>query len=127
LEKNGAELRALVDVEGKPREGTEAVSGAQLKAHGRTHVSALSFERRGRRKKVACDGIIVCVPASPAFELARQGGAKVAWSDAHMTFVVEADESGRTSAPRVVVCGEQAGPSSIESSAKSGERAAELI
>ena len=126
FEQHGAKVAAVVDVGGEPREG--AVAGTDLKAHGRTWASGLSFARRGaRRKKVDCDGILVSVPCSPSFELARQAGARVSWSAPHQTFVVEADQDGRTHAPFLYVSGELTGHCSPQESAVSGERAADAI
>jgi sarcosine oxidase subunit alpha len=125
FQEQGAKVAVVVDTGGDPKEG--AVAGTDLKAHGRNAVSALSFARRGRRKKVDCDAIVVSVPVSPSFELARQGGARVSWSPPHQTFVVEAEPDGRTHAPFLYVAGELTGPRSLEQSARSGEQAAEAI
>jgi sarcosine oxidase subunit alpha len=128
LAAHGARIPALVDTRGDPPpgSGTAAVSGHDLKAHGRTRVSALSFARKGgRRKKVECDAVVVSVPVAPSFELARQGGARVAWRPELMTFAVEADGDGRTAAGWLFVTGEQSGHPSPAESVRSGERAAE--
>jgi sarcosine oxidase subunit alpha len=118
LESHGAKIAAVADVSG---------DATDLKAHGRNQVTALSFARRGRRKKVSCDAILVSVPVSPSFELARQGGARVSWSPPHQTFVVEADADGRTNAPFLFVAGELAGHRTPEESARTGERAADAV
>ncbi|HVE86040.1 MAG TPA: 2Fe-2S iron-sulfur cluster-binding protein, partial [Myxococcales bacterium] len=118
FEARGAKIAAVADLDDGARD---------LKAHGRSAVSALSFARRGRRKKVDCDAILVSVPCSPSFELARQGGARVSWSPPHQTFAVEAGPDGRTHAPFLFVAGEQVGPRSLGDSARSGERAAEAM
>jgi sarcosine oxidase subunit alpha len=125
LESHGAKVAVMVDVEGNPRDGV--VPSTDLKAHGRNKVSAISFAQRGRRKKVGCDGILVSVPISPSFELARQGGARVSWSPQHQTFAVEADRDGRTNAPFLFVAGDLTGGRSADESARSGERAADAI
>ncbi|HYV47085.1 MAG TPA: 2Fe-2S iron-sulfur cluster-binding protein [Myxococcaceae bacterium] len=119
LESHGAKIAAVVDVDGDAKD---------LKAHGRNKVNGLSFARRGRRKKVDCDAILVSVPISPSFELARQGGARVSWSPPHRTFVVEAAADGRTHAAfPLYVSGELTAPHAPEESAKSGELAADAI
>lgn len=119
LESHGAKIAAVVDVDSDARD---------LKAHGRSQVNGLSFARRGRRKKVDCDAILVSVPISPSFELARQGGARVSWSPPHRTFVVEAAADGRTGAAfPLYVTGELVGPRTPEESARSGELAADAI
>jgi sarcosine oxidase subunit alpha len=129
LSAHGAKLAAIVDVGGgdpPAGSGTAAVAGKDLKAHGRTHVSGLSFARKnGKRKRVDCDAVVVSVPVAPSFELARQGGARVSWHPERMTFAVEADEDGRTGARGLFVAGDQTGHRPVAESIKSGERAAD--
>jgi thioredoxin reductase len=78
--------------------------------------------RGGSEENVSCDAVAICVPGSPAFELARQGGARVVFDGTR--FVVEADPAGRTAHPHVFVAGEQLGPCSAAESAERGRRAA---
>lgn len=129
LASRGAQLAAIVDTGGDPPppgSGTAAVAGRDLKAHGRNRVSALSFARKGgKRKKVDCDAVVVSVPVAPSFELARQGGARVSWRPELMTFAVDADGDGRTAARWLLVAGEQSGHKSLSESIRSGERAAD--
>ncbi|MBK7865048.1 MAG: (2Fe-2S)-binding protein [Archangiaceae bacterium] len=104
--------------------GGEAVAvGAEpVAGHGLNAVSALTVRRGGSEEKVDCDAVALCVSGSPAFELARQGGARVVFDGAR--FVVEADADGRTAHPAVFVAGEQQGPCSLAESAARGRRAA---
>lgn len=104
--------------------GGEAVaSGAEpIAAHGLSSVSSLTVKRDGREEKIDCDAVAICASGSPAFELARQGGARVAFDGTR--FVVEADADGRTAHPGVFVAGEQRGPCSGAQSAERGRRAA---
>jgi sarcosine oxidase subunit alpha len=101
--------------------GVEPVAvGAELEtAHGLNAVSSITI--RGG-EKIECDAVAVCTPPSPAFELARQGGARVIFNGAQ--FVVEADADGRTANASVFVAGEQTGPCDLARSAESGRRAA---
>jgi sarcosine oxidase subunit alpha len=104
--------------------GGEAVAvGAEVvAAHGLHAVSSLTVRQKAREEKVDCDAVAICSSGSPAFELARQGGARVVFDGRR--FVVEADGDGRTAHPGVFVAGEQLGPCSAEQSAERGRRAA---
>jgi len=109
--------------------GGEAVAvGAEpVRAHGLTRVEALTVRAGGRDEKVRCDVVAVCAPPAPSFELARAGGAKVGWSAAARTFVVEADAAGRTANPALFVAGELTGPVSAANAAASGRAAADAL
>jgi sarcosine oxidase subunit alpha len=106
--------------------GARAVAvGARVeRAHGLRRVSAVTVTPGGR---VGCDVVAVCEPPSPAFELARAAGAKVTWDEAQRTFLVEADEEGRTARRAVWVAGEARGRATPEEAAAQGRRAAESI
>lgn len=130
MEAHGTRVTALVDLRGPvPADAPEAACvGADAKAHGLGEVSAFSFTREGgKRVKVACDAVLVSVPVSPSFELARQAGARVRLDEARGTFVVEADADGRTHAPDVYVAGDVTGDTSASHAAASGQRAAEAL
>jgi sarcosine oxidase subunit alpha len=101
--------------------GAEPVAvGAEIEAaHGLNAVASITLSTG---EKLDCDAVAVCEPPSPAFELARQGGARVVFNGAQ--FVVEADADGRTSHADVFVAGEQTGPCDLMRSAESGRRAA---
>jgi sarcosine oxidase subunit alpha len=100
--------------------GTEPVA-----AHGLGSVSALTVRHGGGEEKIDCDAVAICAAGSPAFELARQGGARVVFDS--QRFVVEADADGRTAHPGVFVAGEQLGPCSLQQSAERGRRAAAAL
>ncbi|MDQ3262684.1 MAG: 2Fe-2S iron-sulfur cluster-binding protein [Myxococcota bacterium] len=122
----GMKLQAVVEVRGAP--SGQAVAGTRPKAHGRSKVSGFSYQRAdGKTHKVSCDTVLVCMPPSPSFELARQGGARITFSEQHGVFVVEADAVGRTHAPTVFVAGELLSPTSAREAALSGQRAGEAI
>jgi sarcosine oxidase, subunit alpha len=101
---------------------TVAVGADIEAAHGLNHVSSITLTSG---EKVDCDAVAVCAPPSPAFELARQGGARVVFNGAQ--FHVEADADGRTSHPDLFVAGEQTGLLTLQQSAESGRRAAEVL
>lgn len=110
--------------------GGEAVAvGAEVvRAHGLREVTAVtvkSAEKNG--EKLDCDVIAVCGPPSPAFELARCGGAQVAWNAAAGCFVVQADQRGQTANPTLFVAGELRGPMSSSAAAEQGLAAADAI
>jgi len=89
--------------------------GAVLRAHGPTRVRAISWSAPdGKTHRTSCDAIIVALPPTASYELARQGGARVAFSQEHSGFVVEASSNGATHAPDIFVAGEVTGPKSPE-------------
>lgn len=109
--------------------GGEAVAvGAEaVRAHGLKRVEAVTVRAFDREQKVKCDVIAVCGVTMPSFELARAGGAKVAWHADARTFIVEADESGRTASPALFVAGELTGPVTAAAAAARGRAAADAI
>lgn len=126
----GARVHGVVDVAQAPPSDVPAPAyrGEPLKAHGRSEVSGLSYKTEdGKKHRIWCDAIGVCVPASPAFELARQGGAKIVFAEAHQGFVVEADEHGRTQDPTLFVAGDLLGSGTIAKAADSGARSGRAI
>jgi sarcosine oxidase, subunit alpha len=129
LEREGQTVKAVVDLAGPPPADApgQAVHGLVLKAHGRTGVRGLTLEVNGRPRKVACDAVAVCLPVAPAFELCRQGGAKVAFSAEHGAFVVEADDDGRTARPDLFAAGEVTAQMGAGKAADMGARAARAL
>jgi sarcosine oxidase, subunit alpha len=130
LEANGVKVSAVVDLKGPvPAQAhPRATQGREPRAHGRGAVRALSYVgASGRRVKVACDALLVSVPTSPSFELARQGGAQVEFDEALEVFKVTAEADGRTAARDVYVAGDVAGGRSVAEAAASGRRVAEAL
>lgn len=130
LESRGTRVTALVDLRGPVPTGAPAGAcvGSEPKAHGLKAVGAFSFTRQGgAREKVDCDAVLVSVPTSPSFELARQGGAAVRFEPERGLFVVEAEPDGRTAAPDVFVAGDITGGGSAREAAASGARAVESL
>jgi sarcosine oxidase, subunit alpha len=125
LEDAGARPALLLDTSSTPAAG--ALSGKVLRAHGRTWVQALSVELQGRRKKVACDTVVLSVPPAPAYEVARHAGARVVFHPELGVFVVEADAEGRTRAEGVYVAGNALGGTTAVRAAESGQRAAAAL
>ncbi|MHB8873900.1 MAG: 2Fe-2S iron-sulfur cluster-binding protein [Myxococcaceae bacterium] len=123
----GAQLAGIVDRE-VPPSGSGALKGFPERAHGRASVRALTVQlETGGRKKLDCDAVVVCLPPSPGFELARQAGAKVSFDGALRVFVVEAGQDGRTAKERLFVAGDVTGPCSARAAAEAGQRAASAI
>ncbi len=130
LHERGVKVVAVVDLRDAPPAGAHAaaVRGSEPRAHGLRGVSAFSFTREGGgREKVACDAVLVSVPVSPSFELARQGGAKVPFDEERGLFVVEVDPDGRTHAADVFAAGDVTGGGSAKDAAAAGRRAAEAL
>jgi sarcosine oxidase, subunit alpha len=118
------EARSLADlVKGA---GGEAIAvGAQVeRAHGLRAVNAVTVKPGG---KVSCDIIAVCAPPSPAFELARAGGAQVVWNPKAGLFVVQADARGQTANAALFVAGEMRGPMSSAAAAEQGLAAGDAL
>jgi sarcosine oxidase, subunit alpha len=127
---HGGQVVQIVDVQQSPpaEAGPLAVRGEPLKALGRQGVRGLTWkDASGRKGKVACDAVVVSLPASPAFELARQAGARVIFEPVAERFVVVADGDGRTSADGVFVTGALLGLCTPAQSAQSGHRAARAL
>ncbi len=130
MEERGVKVPVVVDLRGPPPAGAHkgAVQGSEPKAHGLRHVSAFSYSPQGGgRKKVECDAVLVCVPVSPSFELARQGGAKLPFDAERGLFRVEVDADGRTAAPDVFAAGDVTGGGTAKEAAEAGRRAAEAL
>ncbi|WP_342381838.1 2Fe-2S iron-sulfur cluster-binding protein [Myxococcus stipitatus] len=130
MEEHGVKVAAVVDLQGSPPAGGHplATRGSEPKAHGLRHVSAFSFTTsEGGRRKVDCDAVLVSVPVSPSFELARQGGAKVTFDAGRGLFRVEADGQGRTEAQDVYVAGDVTGGGNARQAAEAGQRAARAL
>ncbi len=126
LEGAGARPALVLDTSSTPAAGVS--SGKLLKAHGRTWVQALSVELTGRgRKKVACDAVVLSVPPTPAYEVARHAGARVVFHPELGVFVVEANAEGRTRAEGVYVAGNALGGTTATLAAESGRRAAAAL
>ncbi len=125
--------------------GGEAVAvGAEVvRAHGLREVTHVTVKPGGKpgaehgpasagpwsaaTQKIDCDIVAVCAPLSPAFELARCGGAQVAWNAKTGCFVVQADLRGQTANPTLFVAGEIRGPMSSAAAAEQGLAAADAI
>jgi thioredoxin reductase len=99
-----------------------------VRATGRSEVSGLEITRAdGSRVKLPCDFVAVCLPPSPSFELAKQGGAEVQFDPEQGVFSVRADAVGRTHARDVYVAGEVTGPKSAAAAAHEGARVARAL
>jgi sarcosine oxidase subunit alpha len=109
--------------------GAEAIAvGAEpMRVHGLRRVEAVTVRAMEREEKLKCDVVALCGVTMPSFELARAGGAKVAWDAAVKAFVVEADERGRTANAALFVAGEAARPMTAAAAAAHGRAAAEAI
>lgn len=130
LEEHGTQVVAVVDLRGPLPPGAPAVArvGSDPKAHGLQKVRAFSYvDGSGRRHKVRCEAVLVSLPPSPSFELARQAGAHVAFDKARGVFIVVAEADGRTAAGDVWVAGEAGGSTSAAEAAAAGRRAAESL
>src|SRR5262249_38572974 len=127
FEAEGAKPAVVLDVRATADAGG-ARAGQPLRAHGRTGVHGLSFRGAdGSVQRVDCDAVVVSLPASPAFELPRQAGVKVAFPPAVEAFARRAEGDGRTSVHDVWVAGDGARPGSAREAIDSGQRAGEAL
>ena len=69
----------------------------------------------------------MCQPASPAFELPRQGGAHVLFDERQRLFVVQAAPDGRTAQAELFVAGEITGTMNAAAAAAAGCHAGEAL
>jgi sarcosine oxidase subunit alpha len=101
-----------------------AVGEEIVRAHGLRTVNAATTKPGGKQ---GCDIIATCGALSPAFELARAGGAHVVWNAEHRCFVVETDATGKTGSDNVFVAGEMRGPMSSNVAVEQGLAAAKAL
>ncbi|WP_224240815.1 2Fe-2S iron-sulfur cluster-binding protein [Hyalangium gracile] len=130
LEAHGTRVVAVVDLRGPLPASPHptACLGSEPKAHGLKKVGAFSFVRQGGgKKKVDCDAVLISIPTSPSFELARQGGANVSFDAERGFFVAEAQPNGSTAAPDLFVAGDITGGGTASEAAAAGARAAEAL
>ncbi len=100
------------------------VQGAPVRAHGRTWVHGLSFRAAGgRERRVECDAVVVSLPPSPAFELLRQAGVRIAFRPELRTFAPEVEPDGRTAAAGIWAAGDLVRPGAAVDAVESGRRA----
>jgi thioredoxin reductase len=92
------------------------------RAIGRFHLKGIELEPvgGGERVKTHCDLIAAGAPLSPAFELASQAGAEVAFDLERGGYVPTHDTYGRTSADQVFVAGEITGQMPVSEARKKG-------
>jgi sarcosine oxidase subunit alpha len=121
-----AEARELAELVTKAGSTAVAVGMEPVRAHGVRAVQAITASVAGKTEKFDCDAIALCTPPSPAFELARAAGARVAWDPRAKLFVVDADVTGQC-APNTWAAGELRGPMSAAAAAEQGLVAAEAI
>ncbi|HVG59195.1 MAG TPA: 2Fe-2S iron-sulfur cluster-binding protein [Hyalangium sp.] len=130
MEAHGTKVVAVADLRGPlpANAHSTASTGSDPKAHGLKRVGAFSFTRaNGKKKKVDCDAVLVSIPSSPSFELARQGGASVHFDAERGLFVVQAEADGRTAASDVFVAGDITGGGTAKEAAAAGARTAEAL
>jgi len=130
LETHRTKVTAVVDLRGPLPGGAHSTAcvGSEPKAHGLKRVGSFSFTREnGKRKKVDCDAVLVSIPPSPSFELARQGGATVNFDAERGLFAVQAEANGSTAAPDLFVAGDITGGGTAREAAAAGARAAEAL
>ncbi len=96
-----------------------------LDVHRVAGAADLGHRRDGERSDVetiVCDGVAIAPPPSPAYELAEQAGAAVAFSGE--AFVVTASaQDGQTAAPGVYAVGECAGVRDLRAALAQGRAA----
>jgi sarcosine oxidase subunit alpha len=118
-------------------EGAEAAAIAALLGAGGAHVLTVkevtAAHGRTRLRRIAlpsgevvrCDALVHAGPRTPASELARAAGAKVAWDAESGGWHVAAGRDGATGVPGLWVAGEVAGARGAAEAAVAGRRAGE--
>jgi len=124
LRAEGAAPRLVLHTgEGGQPPGT--VQGTPSRAHGRTWVHGLSYRAApGGERRVDCDAVVLTLPPSPAFELLRQAGVKIAFRPELGTFTPDVDSDGRTSIAGIWAAGDLVRPGTASAAAEAGRRAA---
>lgn len=108
LAGDGPYTRALVAAAGEAMTFVRIPAGAPFAAHGTARVRAVTHGTDGAETREKVDALAVEAPGAPAFELAEQAGAEVAFDPARGGFVPKTDAGGRA-AERVYCAGEVAG------------------
>jgi thioredoxin reductase len=72
---------------------------------------------------VDCDSIVVSLRPTPAFELLRQAGVKIAYRPELGTFAPEVQPEGRTTVAGIWAAGDLVKPGSAAEATESGRRA----
>jgi sarcosine oxidase subunit alpha len=71
--------------------------------------------------------VVISLPPTPAFELLRQAGVKIAFRPERQTFVPEVQRDGRTAVAGIWAAGDVVGPGTTLDAAESGRVAARGI
>ncbi len=118
----GPEAAALAERLRSAGMAAERVEAGVERARGRSRLSGLVLAA-GRRLR--CDTAAAVAPPAPAWELARLGGAAVAFDPALDAHAVRAGPGGSTGVPGLRAAGEVTGALSAAEAAEAGRRAAE--
>ncbi|MCL4235738.1 MAG: FAD-dependent oxidoreductase, partial [Deltaproteobacteria bacterium] len=107
------------DIDAIRASGCAILTGHHLRAaKGRRRVSGVEFESASANRRAGtCDTLILDLPPQPAFELAAQAGARIAWDSTLRRFAPVRDGDGRTTREDVFVAGEAGGAELIEDDA----------
>jgi sarcosine oxidase, subunit alpha len=128
FQAKGAQVATIVETSGNAAVAESVTVGVPTRAHGRTWVQGLSIRGAdGRERRVACDAIVVSQPPSPAFELLRQAGVKVAFRPELQSFAPVADPDGRTAVPGVWAAGDVVAPGTLLEATESGRQVARAM
>lgn len=122
-----AEAKALASLLHSHGAAAVAVGAEPVRAHGMHAVSSLAVRTGGQELRVDCDAVALCGPLTPAYELAREAGAKVEWNASTLGFEVHTDEAFCAVAPDVFTAGEARAPCSAATAAEQGLAAARAI
>ncbi len=94
-------------------------------ALGGKHVERVIVENAAGTEVVDCDLVVVASPPAPAFELALDAGAHVAYEEQSGGFAVRAGPEGGTAAENVFAAGTLVGPCTVEEAHAGGRTAGE--
>jgi len=96
----------------------------KLRFEGENRVEGVSFEVRGKRRHLSCDGAGFGLGLKPETQLADLAGCRFAFNTRDRVFLPEVDAGRRSSVAGVYLAGDGSGIAGADAAEMSGERAA---
>jgi NADPH-dependent 2,4-dienoyl-CoA reductase/sulfur reductase-like enzyme len=118
-------LRGLRFVAELQLRGVAIHSGVeQVRIEGEGAVSGITWTRRGRAQRLACDGVGYGLALRSETQAADLAGCAFRFDKRDRAWLPQRDCAGRTSVPRVYIAGDGAGIAGADAAERAGERAA---
>jgi NADPH-dependent 2,4-dienoyl-CoA reductase/sulfur reductase-like enzyme len=96
----------------------------KIRFEGTSRIEGVSFEVRGKRRHLACDGAGFGLGLKPETQLADLAGCQFAFNERDRVFLPQTDTARRSSVPGVYLAGDGSGIAGADAAEMSGERAA---